>query len=31
VRSLFPQATILPPVNDEMQHCCVLRRHGARK
>jgi len=24
--SLFPQATILPPVNDEMQHCCVIRR-----
>src|SRR5215207_4728567 len=25
IRSLFPQATILPPVNDEMQHCCVIR------
>ena len=24
MRSLFPQATILPPVNDEMQHCCVI-------
>jgi len=26
VRRLFPQATILPPANDEMQHCCVV--HG---
>lgn len=26
VKSLFPQATILPPVNDEMQHCCVIRK-----
>jgi len=26
MKSLFPQATILPPVNDEMQHCCVIRR-----
>jgi SAM-dependent methyltransferase len=25
VRSLFPGATILPPANDEMQHCCVVR------
>ena len=25
VQSLFPQATILPPANDEMQHCCVIR------
>jgi hypothetical protein len=25
MKSLFPQATILPPVNDEMQHCCVIR------
>jgi len=24
MRSLFPTATILPPVNDEMQHCCVI-------
>lgn len=31
MKSLFPQATILPPVNDEMQHCCVLTRHGASK
>jgi len=26
VRSLFPEATILPPANDEMQHCCVIRK-----
>ena len=26
MRRLFPHATILPPVNDEMQHCCVIRR-----
>jgi hypothetical protein len=26
MRRLFPRATILPPVNDEMQHCCVIRR-----
>jgi hypothetical protein len=25
MKSLFPEATILPPVNDEMQHCCVIR------
>jgi len=24
MRSLFSGATILPPANDEMQHCCVL-------
>ena len=24
MKSLFPRATILPPANDEMQHCCVL-------
>jgi len=28
MKSLFPRAKILPPVNDEMQHCCVLRKHG---
>jgi SAM-dependent methyltransferase len=27
MRSLFPQATILPPANDEMQHCCVIRKN----
>jgi hypothetical protein len=26
MRSLFPHATILPPANNEMQHCCVIRR-----
>ena len=25
MKSLFPNATILPPVNDEMQHCCVIK------
>jgi hypothetical protein len=24
LKSLFPHATILPPANDEMQHCCVI-------
>lgn len=28
MQSLFPQAQILPPVNDEMQHCCVIRGRG---
>lgn len=26
MKRLFPQATILPPVNNEMQHCCVIRK-----
>ena len=26
LQSLFPEATILPPVNDEMQHCCLIRK-----
>jgi len=26
MKSLFPYATIRPPVNDEMQHCCVIYR-----
>jgi hypothetical protein len=26
MKRLFPRATILPPVNDEMQHCCVIRK-----
>ena len=26
MKSLFPHAEILPPVNDEMQHCCVIRK-----
>lgn len=25
IRSLFPKATIRPPVNNEMQHCCIVR------
>jgi len=27
MRKHFPDAAILPPVNFEMQHCCVLRKH----
>ncbi|HEX8068812.1 MAG TPA: class I SAM-dependent methyltransferase [Pyrinomonadaceae bacterium] len=26
MREMFPGAVILPPVNDEMQHCCLIRR-----
>jgi SAM-dependent methyltransferase len=26
MKSLFPHAVIKPPANDEMQHCCVIRR-----
>ncbi len=26
MRELFPQAIIRTPVNDEMQHCCLIRR-----
>lgn len=26
MRALFPSATFLPPANDEMQHCCVIRK-----
>jgi len=25
MRSVFPHATILPPVNNEMQHCCIIK------
>ncbi|HVF21865.1 MAG TPA: class I SAM-dependent methyltransferase [Pyrinomonadaceae bacterium] len=28
MRSLFPNAQILPPANDEMQHCCVIRKNS---
>jgi hypothetical protein len=28
MKSLFPAATILPPVNDEMQHCCLIRKNS---
>jgi SAM-dependent methyltransferase len=26
MKKLFPHATILPPVNNEMQHCCLIRK-----
>ena len=26
MKNLFPNATVLPPVNNEMQHCCVIRK-----
>jgi SAM-dependent methyltransferase len=26
LKTLFPRAQILPPVNNEMQHCCIIRR-----
>ena len=26
MKSLFPHAEILPPANNEMQHCCVIRK-----
>lgn len=26
MKSLFPHATILPPVNNEMQHCCLISK-----
>ncbi|MDT5063197.1 MAG: hypothetical protein QOH63_3656 [Acidobacteriota bacterium] len=26
MKKLFPRATVLPPVNDAMQHCCVIRK-----
>ncbi len=29
IESLYPRADVLPPVNGEMQHCCVLRRSAA--
>jgi hypothetical protein len=25
MKTLFPDATILPPANNEMQHCCIIR------
>jgi hypothetical protein len=24
MKALFPDARVLPPVNNEMQHCCIL-------
>lgn len=26
MQQLFPRATILPPVNNEMHHCCIIRK-----
>ncbi len=26
MKTLFPRATILPPVNNEMHHCCIFRK-----
>jgi SAM-dependent methyltransferase len=26
MQTLFPEATILPPANNEMQHCCIIRK-----
>lgn len=26
MKKLFPNATVLPPVNNAMQHCCVIRK-----
>jgi hypothetical protein len=26
MKTLFPHAVIMPPANDEMQHCCVIRK-----
>jgi SAM-dependent methyltransferase len=28
MRSMFPEATLLPPANNEMQHCCILKASG---
>lgn len=28
MQSLFPHATIRAPANDEMQHCCVIRKNS---
>ncbi len=30
MQSLYPSATILPPANNEMQHCCVITASGKR-
>ncbi len=27
MQQLFPHAVIKPPANNEMQHCCVIRKH----
>ena len=26
MKALFPNARVLPPVNGEMQHCCIIQR-----
>jgi SAM-dependent methyltransferase len=26
MKALFPHARVLPPVNNEMQHCCIIRK-----
>jgi hypothetical protein len=31
MKSLFPHATILPPVNNEMQHCCIISKPPIRE
>lgn len=31
MRKQFPHATIRPPVNGEMQHCCIISREKAQK
>jgi hypothetical protein len=31
MKKLVPQATILPPANDEMQHCCIIRKDVSEK
>lgn len=31
MKSLYPEAMILPPVNDEMQHCCVIKKDAPAK
>jgi hypothetical protein len=28
LRREFPRATIRPPVNGEMQHCCLIQREN---
>jgi hypothetical protein len=27
MKTLFPRAMILPPINNGMQHCCVIRKY----
>lgn len=31
IAGLYPQAEILPPAHRDMQHCCVMRKNGARR